>query len=329
MEVEKHFKERLSRAKSNIPQWQDGGAIYEQIVKPVVVDLRKVAAHFAISSFISDYGDSSTIFSYQVKKEDFQGQADRRGKGRSRQDNGAIAALRRDSAVFSFTAIHLGGHVFNAGVQRFPGGRALRTMRQEFLEIFEKGDIAELIRFMDREFGVGSYTLMNLFRDEQRKILNIAFSRKAEEFEDAYRHLYEENKTLMGFMRDAGMPVPKGFMAAAEFNLVAQIKKEFVERELDGERIKDIVREAGEWHVTLDSRTGVHDQAERRADDQAVREDASRPGTAPGVPGLYGDPALPARGGQSLDHAECLRGDGPRRLRRYDEGGGRRERSVP
>ena len=86
---------------------------------------------------------------------------------------------------------------------------------------------------------------MNLFRDEQRKILNIAFSRKAEEFEDAYRHLYEENKTLMSFMRDAGMPVPRGFMAAVEFNLVAQIKKEFSKRDMDGERIREIVREAG------------------------------------------------------------------------------------
>ena len=65
------------------------------------------------------------------------------------------------------------------------------------------------------------------------EVLHIAFNRKAEEFEDAYRHLYEENKTLMSFMRDAGMPVPKGFMAAAEFNLVAQIKKEFLKRELD------------------------------------------------------------------------------------------------
>ena len=252
MEIEKPFIERLSRAKSNIPHWQDGGAIYERIVKPTAVDLRKVAAHFAISSFISDYGDSSRIFSYQVKKEDFQG----RQTGEARAEVGRItvrSGITRDSQMFSFTAIHLGGHVFNAGVRDFQGSELYGKMRQEFLEIFEKGDIAELIRFMDREFGVGSYTLMNLFRDEQRKILNIAFSRRAEEFEDAYRHLYEENKTLMTFMRDAGMPVPKGFMAAVEFNLVAEIKKEFAKRELDDGRIKDIVRESGEWNVQLDS----------------------------------------------------------------------------
>jgi hypothetical protein len=252
MEIEKPFQERLSKAKSNIPQWQDGGAIYERIVKPTAVDHRKVAAHFAISSFISDYGDSSRIFSYQVKKEDFQG----RQTGEARAEVGRItvrSGITQDSQIFSFTAIHLGGHVFNAGVRDFQGPELYTKMRLEFLETFEKGDIAELIRFMDREFGLGSYTLMNLFRDEQRKILNIAFTRKAEEFEDAYRHLYEENKTLMTFMRDAGMPVPKGFMAAVEFNLVAEIKKEFAKRDLDGGRIKEIVREAGEWNVKLDS----------------------------------------------------------------------------
>ncbi|OGW51204.1 MAG: glycoside hydrolase [Nitrospirae bacterium GWC2_57_9] len=252
VEVEKSFKERLSKAKSNIPQWQDGGRIYEQIVKPVVVDLRKVAAHFAISSFISDYGDSSGIFSYQVRKEDFQG----RQTGEAKAEVGRISVksgITLDSADFSFAAIHLGGHVFNAGVRNFQGASVYEPMKQGFLEIFEKGDIAELIRYMDKEFGVESYSLLNLFRDEQRKILEIAFSRKAEEFEDAYRHLYEENKTLMGFMRDAGMPVPKGFMAAVEFNLVARIKKEFTKRDLDGGRIKDIVHDAGEWHVALDS----------------------------------------------------------------------------
>ncbi len=252
IEVESQFKERLARAKSNIPHWQDGGKIYEQIVKPVVIDLNKVAAHFAISSFISDYGDTASIFSYNLRKEDFQG----RQTGEAKAEVGRIrvtSGITLDSATFAFTAIHLGGHVFNAGVRKFEGTEGYEAMKREFLEIFERGDIAELVRHMDKEFGVGSYTLMNLFRDEQRKVLNIAFSRKAEEFEDAYRHLYEDNKTLMSFMRDAGMPVPKGFMAAVEFNLVAQIKKEFVKREMSGDTIREIVKEAAEWNVHLDS----------------------------------------------------------------------------
>jgi hypothetical protein len=126
-------------------------------------------------------------------------------------------------------------------------------MKQGFMDIFRKGDIAELVRYMDREFGLGSYSLLNLFRDEQRKLLEIAFGKKAEEFEDAYRHLYEENKTLMSFMRDAGMPVPKGFLAAVEFNLVAQIKKEFMKEDLDGDKIKAGLQEAMNWNVQLDS----------------------------------------------------------------------------
>ncbi len=252
VEVENQFKERLAKAKSNISQWQHGEKIYEQIVKPVVVDLNKVAAHFAISSFISDYGDTASIFSYNLRKEDFQG----RQTGEAKVEVGRIKVTSKitlDAATFAFTAIHLGGHVFNAGVRQFQGAEAYEAMKREFLEIFERGDIAELVRHMDKEFGLGSYTLLNLFRDEQRKVLNIAFSRKAEEFEDAYRHLYEDNKTLMSFMRDAGMPVPKGFMAAVEFNLVAQIKKEFVKREMSGDRIREIVKEAAEWNVHLDS----------------------------------------------------------------------------
>jgi alpha-amylase/alpha-mannosidase (GH57 family) len=252
MDIEKQFIEKLSRAKSNLPHWQDGGRIYEQMVKPVAVDLRKVAAHFSISSFISDYGVTSTIFSYDVNKKDFQGMQ----VGEAKAEAGRIdvaSRITRDAAEFSFTAVHFGGHVFSAGVAEFRGTEEYERMKREFFRIFEKGDIAALFRYMDREFGVGSYSLLSLFRDEQRKILEMAFSKKAPVFEDAYRHLYEDNKILMGFMRDAGMPVPRGFMAAVEFNLVAQIKKEFTVRYLNGDRIRAIVKEASAWNVHLDS----------------------------------------------------------------------------
>src|SRR5580700_10498999 len=46
--LEAHFLEALSKAKSNIPEHQDGAGIYRKFVKPAMINLEKVAAHYAI-----------------------------------------------------------------------------------------------------------------------------------------------------------------------------------------------------------------------------------------------------------------------------------------
>ena len=47
--LERGFTDRLSQAKSNDPEWQDGRYIYDQAIRPMVVDLEQVVAHYAIS----------------------------------------------------------------------------------------------------------------------------------------------------------------------------------------------------------------------------------------------------------------------------------------
>ncbi len=268
LELQNQFKEKIARAKSNIPYWKDGANIYEHTVKPVVVDLKKVAAHFAISSFISDYPETSTIFRYTIKKNDFH--ALQAGEAKLRIGKITVRSeITLDSAEFAFSAVHLGGHIFNAGVRYFQDDKTYEALKNEMTTMFQKGDLADVIRYMDQEFGVEAFSLMDMFRDEQRKIINIALAETSEDFEDAYRHLYEDHRTLMGFMKDSGMPVPRGFMAAAEFSLVAEIKKEFSKQKIDAERIKHIISEAGKWNITLDS--GLEFMVRRKGEDLVDR----------------------------------------------------------
>jgi alpha-amylase/alpha-mannosidase (GH57 family) len=53
--IESSFVERISGAKSNLAEYGDGGRIYDRFVKPSVIDLKKVAAHYALSSVIAEY----------------------------------------------------------------------------------------------------------------------------------------------------------------------------------------------------------------------------------------------------------------------------------
>jgi len=69
MDLEPQFLKRLAEAHSNLRELGDGAAIYNMWIKPAMVDLRKVGAHYAISSMFD--GDHVVPqFCYDVKSLD-------------------------------------------------------------------------------------------------------------------------------------------------------------------------------------------------------------------------------------------------------------------
>ena len=69
--VEPQFLSKLSAARSNLPEYGDGANIYLRYVKPSIVDLEKVGAHYSISSLFAPYGERTDIFSYTAKRLDY------------------------------------------------------------------------------------------------------------------------------------------------------------------------------------------------------------------------------------------------------------------
>ena len=68
--LEEEFLNRLQLAKSNLPEHADGRAIYLKWIKPAMVDLGKVAAHYAVSSLFEPYQERTRVYSHQVTRED-------------------------------------------------------------------------------------------------------------------------------------------------------------------------------------------------------------------------------------------------------------------
>ena len=58
--LEEPFLDALAKAKSNDPAAGDGRRIYDETVRPAVVSLEKVGAHYAVSSLFADYAETAT-----------------------------------------------------------------------------------------------------------------------------------------------------------------------------------------------------------------------------------------------------------------------------
>ena len=70
-ELEEKFLSRLSLAVSNVPELKDGANIYRTMVKPSVVDLLRVGAHYAMTSLFEQYAAKTNMYSYTVTSEQY------------------------------------------------------------------------------------------------------------------------------------------------------------------------------------------------------------------------------------------------------------------
>jgi alpha-amylase/alpha-mannosidase (GH57 family) len=249
--MESQFLDRLERAKSNIPEHRDGRQIYEKSVRPAMVDLPKVGAHYAIRSLFEPYAEHDRIYCFAVDRKDyhsFDAGKMRAAAGRAR----FTSLISGESALLSFGVLHFGDHNLNGGVREFRGPEAYQTLVQEVSDCFSRGDLPEVIRCLDKGFGKNIYSLKSLFRDEQRKILNRILDSTLAEAEAVYRQLYEHNASLMRFLSELGIPLPRSFRMAAELALNMSLRRALEAEEPHLNRITALLNEAKAVGVPLD-----------------------------------------------------------------------------
>ncbi|MDQ2710861.1 MAG: DUF3536 domain-containing protein [Acidobacteriota bacterium] len=254
MPLEAEFLRRLALAKSNRPEYGSGEDIYRRYVKPSIVDLEKVGAHYSISSLFAPYGERTDIFSYAVKRLDYH-TAD---AGKMRMAIGQAkftSKVTQESEVLSFWVVHFGDHNVAGGVKKVDGSASYQEMLESITDSFGQVDIPEVVRLLDKRFGERTYSLRSLFRDEQRRIVRIILSGTVAEAEGAYLQLYEHHAASMRFITSLGTPMPREFSAAVEYALNSFLRRACSAEELDGERIRSLLREARASNITLDSTT--------------------------------------------------------------------------
>jgi hypothetical protein len=137
-----------------------------------------------------NYPGQAKIYCYLAEREDYQifeAGAARMAVGRVK----LTSEITRESSLLSFGVVHMGDHNVNGGVRKFLGDEDYQVLIQEAKEPFTRADFAEVIRIMDRHFAESNYSVRSLFRDEQRKVLDVILTSTLQEAEALYRQIYE------------------------------------------------------------------------------------------------------------------------------------------
>src|SRR5262249_24605018 len=140
-------------------------------VIPAVVDLAKVAAHYAMSSLFEAYSEQTSIYCYRVERQTYHSCA----TGGMRLAIGQVrvtSTITGESALLSFGVLHFGDHNLIGGVRPGVDEQRGRALVKGVAAAVDRADLSEVLQRLTEEFGPLSYSLKSLFRDEQRKILS-------------------------------------------------------------------------------------------------------------------------------------------------------------
>lgn len=252
--LEPEFCRRLREAPSNLTEYLHGEVIWQEYIKPMLSDLNKVSVHYAVSSLFEDYTDKMRIYCYTARQESFE----REIRGEQKMAIGRVRVRseitwEENHAVFA--VMHLGGHNLVGGVRPYLRESSFDIMYQEIKTAFLKGDIPEMIRLADENFGRDNFSLWHLFRDEQNKILNLIMASALKETEDYFRHIYEHHYPIIQVMDKMHVPLPKILSTTVEFILNTDICRLLEGEQIDIRRLRNLAQEIKRWSFKRDKTT--------------------------------------------------------------------------
>ncbi len=252
MSFEPEILKILEQAPSNV--FEHGAKVYEMYVKPGQVDLLRVGAHYAVSSLFEEYPEKTGVYCYSIQREKYSKMEAGKLKiavGKTR----VVSNITWDEALLSFAVLHLGDHNVNGGVRNFISDEAFETMSNEIGEAFDKGDTPEIIRHMDKHFGMNNYSLWHLFKDEQRMVLKQILDAQMREIEVSYRQIYENTYPIKNFLQSLQIPIPSPFYVSAEYIISTDLKKIFEDEDLNTEKLEHLIGEVKKWAFEIDRAT--------------------------------------------------------------------------
>ncbi len=249
-DFEPDFIAELGKAPSNIPDFEHGAVIYERFSQPLKVDLLRVAVHFAVSSLFQHYEKRTKLFCYEVEFDNVEAHE----MGRQTLASGTAqlkSVVTEETFEITYAVLHLGDHNLIAGVRHYMNEGAYNELREQLLGDFRRSDVPQVIRTLDQNFTGNIYSVWNLFKDEQERVLDLVLAPTFEQMERAFDGIYNQHHALMNVIQEAHVPTPKVFAATVEFLTNSKIKRQLAMAKPDLEELGAQVEEALRWKPHL------------------------------------------------------------------------------
>ena len=190
--------------------------VWNQIIRPTVVDLDRVLAHHAISLIYGPPDDEigGRVYSYDLEILD----QEIRSRGSGHLAVGRLRARSRrtwNEAETCFVVVHFGGLDFHAVLGQDMELDEYQAFKLRLLATYRAGSLADVMNLVSSEFPGKAHRLDDLFRDEQRRIIGIVLADRFEDYQRSFEHLANQDEEVLNRLGQLNYPIPKPLRAAA------------------------------------------------------------------------------------------------------------------
>jgi hypothetical protein len=238
--LEPEFIELLRAAPSLIEG--DGAVVYDKFVKPSRMDLKRVGAHHALLSLFESRHEPSKFYCYSFYNQERNPLT--LGKMRLVTGTSRIQSdLTRDDTGIGSAVLDLGGHHLICGIAPQESLEAFSKARIELEAAFMKGDLSEASRLLYKHFGKNHFSIFNLFKDEQKKLLEAILNRSIEDFSTFYAKIQGEVLPIFPLLESLQIVLPDPFLASRKHFFIKSLEEALRRDDLDFVELNAMVSE--------------------------------------------------------------------------------------
>ena len=260
--LEKDFLKKLEKAPSNLPELENGAIVHKKYVQPSRLTLSRVGSHYAVASLFEEFPDLLNICNYRAESEDYmriESGTLRLAVGKTRVHSLITHSVKQ----FYFAVIWLGQNHIIGNSSSFIEASEYEKMKSELSEAFNNSRVADVIGIMQTYFGPEKFSLWNLFKDEQRKVLDQIIRSDIEQAEKDFKTIYSRNYNILQVMKEARLPIPKVLMNNLENVINTELRHLFKNGSLHAGRLEQVTTDALRWEVKIDKTSISYVAAEK------------------------------------------------------------------
>jgi hypothetical protein len=254
--LEAELIRRLRAAPSNLPELRDGAGVWRRQVAPVVSDLPRVVAHYAIAGPSERYGDPAEVYAFQIERLRWAGVA----AGESSLGIGRVRVTARatsESQEIDVAVLHAGGGEVQCRVRSGADADMLAAARIALLRSFTGHGPAAMPHALDTHFGGRSYGTADVFIEERRRLLARLAERALPAAPGDRARIDEVSRQLLDELRAIDGPIPPALVGVGRSLLARAASEELAALAAGGpvgprvDRIRALLAEARSLGVAL------------------------------------------------------------------------------
>ncbi len=221
---EEKFLNILAKAKSNIPEYENGKKIYEKFVKPSVVRIEQIVCHWAISSLYTNLEDLNEIYCYKIKKLNYETVKN----GHAELVFGKIeitSKITLEKWITGFAMLKTPESEFYCSVKECDPKEDFSKGREVLKKAFMSNVLLETLKGFEKHYSANFYSLKDVLLDKRKTILDSVLKSRLTRVANTYEELYEELKTPVEHLAKLGMDIPDAFRVSAKFCLIKRLEE--------------------------------------------------------------------------------------------------------